>query len=122
MKRLLLTAAALTLLTTTAHAQMLEPVPMTQEQTEFYNFAVVSIYATNCDPDKGRFGGAINSRLNQYGMDYMPLIEASAAAAKALVKKMGGLEKFCDAGANDAGIQKGVAFLRKIAGITGASK
>ena len=54
MKRLMMTAAALALLMTAAQAQMLQPVPMTAEQTEFYNFAVVATYATNCGADKAR--------------------------------------------------------------------
>jgi opacity protein-like surface antigen len=123
MKRLMLTAAAVAVLTTTAQAQMLQPVPMTAEQTEFYNFAVVATYATNCDPDKGDYlmGQAINSRLNQYGMGYMRLIEASAARAKAFADGMG-MEKFCAAGASDADIQQGVAYLQDIVKIMKASK
>jgi hypothetical protein len=54
MKRLMLTAAALAL-TTTAQAQMLQPVPMTAQQTEFYNFAVVGTWAINCGPEKGEY-------------------------------------------------------------------
>ena len=108
---------------TAAQAQMLQPVPMTAEQTEFYNFAVVATYATNCGPDKGDYlmGQAINSRLNQYGMAYMPLIEASAATAKAFADGIG-MEKFCAAGASDAGIQQGVAYLQSIVKIMKASR
>jgi hypothetical protein len=123
MRRTILTAAAFALLMTTAQAQMLQPAPITAEQTEFYNFAVVATYATNCGPDKGDYlmGQAINSRLNQYGMSYMPLITASAAAAKAFADRMG-MEKFCAAGASDADIQQGVAFLRDIVKIMKASR
>lgn len=123
MKRLAMTAAALALLTTTAQAQMLQPVPMTAEQTEFYNFAIVATYATNCGPDKGDYlmGQAINSRLNQYGMNYMRLIEASAAAAKRFANGMG-MDKFCAAGASDAGIQQGIAQLRDIVKIMKATR
>ena len=124
MKRLMLTAAALALLTTTAQAQMLQPVPMTAQQTEFYNFSVVATYATNCVHDKDDYlrGQAMNSRLNQYGMGYRRLFEASAARAKAKVDEMGGLEKFCAAGASDADIQQGVAYLDGIVKIMKASR
>jgi hypothetical protein len=115
----LIGAAALALLATTAHAQlMLPPPPPTAEQTSLLNLSMVATYTSMCKRNDRQFDPyrdveiAIDGSFNLYPMSYRYEIMAARNQAFEVVEKVGGAIKFCEMADKDTGLHAAVERLR----------
>jgi hypothetical protein len=110
MKRTVLTAAALALLTMPAKTQlMLPPAPLTQWQTEMLNVTMVAFYVYDCKQGKD-MEYAVNLEFSyRVGRTSVSQSREANDIVRAKINEMG-RDKFCAMGDQDHEVQ--VAFKR----------
>ena len=114
MKRLMITAAALMLLTTKASAQLLlPPAPATPEEVQIRNMCAVAVYASTCKhsnpdylPEKGKMWGVIWGSFNDYPLSYVKVLESALAEARQAAAAFGSAEEYCRVADRDEHMQR----------------